>query len=790
MIAERVAPPIDLLLTLNAIPGNHVFLLTDAPTFTIIGATDSFLRTSYTSRERIIGKPLFEVFTDNTANNQPTGVSNLRASLNHVLDQKETHFMADQRYDIINPHTGSFEFKVWAASNAPVLNAEGVIQYIIHTTADITEKVRLQEESAAKEEKLQESENRFRRMVEQAPVAILLSRGEDVVIESINEPMLRFINKTSVEEVLGKKMLEVLPELEGQEALQIVKNVQNTGIPFNSDEQPVDLLIEGQLKRHFFNFSYTPIIEAGIVTGVLHVAIDITQQVEARKTTEESEVRFRSIADQSPMIVFMVEPDAEIRVSYFNKTWLQYTGQSFEEALGRAWDGIVHPGDVPGVFDIYIPAFQNREAYVLPALRLRRHDGEYRWHYFKGTPRFLPTGEFMGYIGVGIDIHEQKLASEAIKESEARSKAAIDIARLGSYEINVQEQTIIYTPRAAGILGLDPLKEWSYETFFNAVHPEDAEVRVKALEEAKRTGELFYEARIVRPEGSIRWVRLNGRFIHHDGQPMIIGTLMDITEERETAEVLEQKVEERTRELKQVNDQLRHFAYSASHDLQEPLRKITYFIDRLLQNLGSSVNEEDKKIAERIQHTTGRMRVLIDDLLSYSNTTLGIATTEEVNLTSLVKDVLDDMEATLIEQDAKIELQDLPLVKGDHRQLRQLMQNLISNAVKYRSKDKKPRVQISAQAIHGVDVKADIPPDIRTKSLSLITIKDNGIGFHPDDADRIFRLFLRLHGKSEYEGTGVGLAIVQKVVENHHGYIWAKGEPGEGATFYILLPAG
>jgi light-regulated signal transduction histidine kinase (bacteriophytochrome) len=182
------------------------------------------------------------------------------------------------------------------------------------------------------------------------------------------------------------------------------------------------------------------------------------------------------------------------------------------------------------------------------------------------------------------------------------------------------------------------------------------------------------------------------------------------------------------------------------------------------------------------------MRVLINDLLSYSDTTLGITATEEVALTEVVKDVLDDMEATIIEQQANIDVTDLPSVNGDHRQLRQLMQNLISNAVKYRKKDTQPQIQIAAQMVQGKDIEANIPLEIRSHSFHLITVKDNGIGFDPDDAERIFRLFQRLHGKAEYEGTGVGLAIVQKVVENHHGYIWAEGEPGVGATFKVLLP--
>ena len=165
MNVERVVQAVNLQTILNTIPGNHVILLPDAPRFTIIGATDSFLQTSYKTRDTIIGRSLFEVFPDNTTNDEATGVLNVRSSLEYVIARKETHQMADQRYDIVNPETGSFEFKVWAASNKPVLNSEGAVQYIIHTTEDITERVRLQKENDLSRERLEESESRFRALV-------------------------------------------------------------------------------------------------------------------------------------------------------------------------------------------------------------------------------------------------------------------------------------------------------------------------------------------------------------------------------------------------------------------------------------------------------------------------------------------------------------------------------------------------------------------------------------------------------------------------------------------------
>jgi light-regulated signal transduction histidine kinase (bacteriophytochrome) len=237
-----------------------------------------------------------------------------------------------------------------------------------------------------------------------------------------------------------------------------------------------------------------------------------------------------------------------------------------------------------------------------------------------------------------------------------------------------------------------------------------------------------------------------------------------------------------------VNEQLKQFTYAASHDLQEPLRKISFFLDRLLSNIGPSLNEDNQRITERIQHTALRMRNLIDDLLAYSNTSLGVTGFETVDLNVTVQGVLDDMEATIIEKSAVVDVQSLPTVTGDGRQLRQLFQNIISNALKYNKRGEPPLLSITCNSIQGGDTDAILPEERSGEQFYLIEIKDNGIGFDPDDAERIFRLFQRLHGKAEYEGTGVGLAIVQQVADNHKGFVWAESSAGEGSIFKLLLP--
>ncbi|WP_247235218.1 PAS domain S-box protein [Telluribacter sp. SYSU D00476] len=257
---------------------------------------------------------------------------------------------------------------------------------------------------------------------------------------------------------------------------------------------------------------------------------------------------------------------------------------------------------------------------------------------------------------------------------------------------------------------------------------------------------------------------------------------------RRSAEELEQLVQKRTEELRVVNEQLQQFAYAASHDLQEPLRKISFFLDLLQSNLGSALDERNAQIIERIQATTGRMRALIHNLLDYSNATLGTTTFGEVDINQLVEEVVSDLEATVIEKNAVLDIQRLPVMNGDERQLRQLFHNLIGNALKYSKPDVAPEVVVRCTTLYGKETGLPLPAAEQQKKFYFITVRDNGIGFEQKDADKIFNVFTRLHSKVEYKGTGVGLSIVRKVVENHKGYVTAESELDEGATFKVYLP--
>jgi signal transduction histidine kinase len=251
---------------------------------------------------------------------------------------------------------------------------------------------------------------------------------------------------------------------------------------------------------------------------------------------------------------------------------------------------------------------------------------------------------------------------------------------------------------------------------------------------------------------------------------------------------LQQQLETSVKELKRSNERLKEFAYVASHDLQEPLRKITTFGNLLVQTHAHNLGDDGKRLIDRMHSATLRMQTLINDLLNYSQINTRAINLQEVDLNKVVQGVVADLDNSIHENQATIEIEELPVLHADEAQLRQLFQNLLSNAIKFKHPETNPHITISAKRITGNKAANTVSHDDLHKDFFKINVSDNGIGFEQQYAKQIFQVFQRLHGRSDYPGTGIGLAIVQKVAENHRGYIYAESEPGKGASFHVLLP--
>ena len=282
----------------------------------------------------------------------------------------------------------------------------------------------------------------------------------------------------------------------------------------------------------------------------------------------------------------------------------------------------------------------------------------------------------------------------------------------------------------------------------------------------------------------------NGREFYLDMQSVkidnqLLVTMTDYSSLRKSQLELEKTI----KALERSNMHLEDFAHAASHDMKEPLRKIHTFIDRLKLKLGPRLEEAESSLFGRIETAADRMQLLVEDLLEFSLVSQQTQEPEAVDLNEKMSKILSDLEISIEEKKAVIHVAPLPVINGNNRQLQQLFQNLLGNALKYSKPDVSPVVEITSQTLKGADSGIAVATNDRQKLFHLFTIKDNGIGFEQQYADRIFNIFTRLHGRTEYAGTGIGLAIAQKVVQNHQGYITAEGVPDVGATFKVLLPA-
>lgn len=330
-----------------------------------------------------------------------------------------------------------------------------------------------------------------------------------------------------------------------------------------------------------------------------------------------------------------------------------------------------------------------------------------------------------------------------------------------------------------------------FDIFLNRVHPDDRETVKKNINEAFQTKKFKdYFHRIKLDDGSERIMQARGEVIADaEGNVVrMLGTGQDVTEQQK----VQQELIEKTVRLQETNDELQRFAYVASNDLQEPLRKILTFSSLLEKE---QLSDRASEYVGKMINTSQRMQHLIDDILQFSNLRSEHRTYETTDVATILKEVISDLEISIQNAKAQVQLPtQLPTIEAIPSQLGQLFQNLISNAIKFKKENETPIVSISASKINGALVKEPFEdagkgkPFWHQEQFVKIAITDNGIGFDEANAEKIFEVFQRLHNRKSYEGTGIGLAICKRIVDNHHGFIKAKSAVGNGATFTIILP--
>jgi PAS domain S-box-containing protein len=583
---------------------------------------------------------------------------------------------------------------------------------------------------------------------------------------------------TSQEEHQGHVFDQAFPELakaiehhlehvrvSGESVLGQVLN-----IPMSSGSDATRIL---QVSCFPVSVGRTSLIGTGLIVQ------NITDEVRVDRELRASEARFRSLAEIVPQFVWEARADGQAQ--YFNQRWYEYTGLSPDESLGEGWANALDPQDRQRTLEHWHRVAHDGNTYEVE-YRFRDKRGKSRWFLGRGVPERDADGSIVRWLGTCTDIEDLKHAQQELVRSEQRFRLLSETIPQIVWTATPQGEIDYFSPQWYDYCGSAPERSVG-DGWFQAVHSDDLAAGQAEWRRAYReSDQCETQARLRRAsDGSHRWHLIRGVPLRDAAGTIVqwVGTMIDIDDQKRQSAVLENLVHERTIELERSNRELELFASIASHDLQEPLRKIQAFGDRLQHQCASDLSDTGRDYLQRILGSAGRMRNLINDLLTFSRVTTNARPFAPVDLDSVVRDVLGDIEDQIMTTGGRVEVDPLPSIDADATQMRQLFQNLISNGLKFHKEGVPPIVRISARL-------AGAGPET---GHCEIRVEDNGIGFDTVYGDRIFQVFQRLHGRSQYEGTGIGLAICRKITERHRGQIFAESTPGVGSTFVVSLPA-
>ena len=738
----------------------------------------------------IIGKPLFETFPELIT-------QGIKPLIDNVFKTGIPYFGREFPVDIFkNNATERYYFNF---VYTPLRGTDGTITKLILVSNDVTEQVNSQLKS-------QESEHNYRELIYSSPSMMAVLKGESMMIDIANDAILESWGKGK--DVFNKSLFDVLPETVEQGYDKILLNVFKTGIPFFAYEQSVDMIRHGKKETGFYNFIYQPQRNVnGKIEGVAVIANEVSTQAIINKRIKESELHFRMLTELMPEKVTNATSDGSI--IYYNKSWLEYTGASFDELMNEGWGKWIHPDDLKEAQKKWNHSLGTNEDLDIE-LRILNHKSEYRWHISRAKVAKDEEGKVQLWIGWCSDIHQQKEQTKELEKAVMKRTAELErknkeLHRKNKEISETREKLLSEYSRSLIEASLDPLFVISPKGKITDIN--QAAIKVTGTMRQKLTNTNFYDyftdpkkAREVYGEVFLRGfvtdypltikdhiltdVLFNGS-IYKDEKGNVLGAVVvarDITEQKkaekqllDAKEIAEnaQKIAESASKSKQ------QFLSNMSHEIRTPMNAIIGFTKVMLK---TELTKKQREYLSAIDLSGDALIVLINDILDLAKVEAGKMTFEQIpfKLSSTISSMMHLFEPKLQEKNIKLikeyDKRIPEVLLGDPVRLNQIMLNLLSNAVKFTSAGK---ITVSVHLLEENDKKVTVE----------FSIKDTGIGIKKESLETIFGSFQQAADETSrlYGGTGLGLSIVKQLLEPQGGQISVESEINEGSTFSFTL---
>lgn len=708
-----------------------------------------------------------------------------------VMQSRKALYFEDEQLGV---DMSGKENHFYSFSYSPVFGDSGEVAGVLGVCTDTSERV-------ISKKRIEQSDKRFEILIEQAAIGIIVLDGTDAVVSIVNKACLNLVG-CSYDTLIHKPLFEVLPESEPF-FKSIIDKVRTSGEPYYLNEYPYYKVDDaGGSEPAFLNLVYQAHQAPGSTNaGVMVLCSEVSDLVVSQRKLKHSEQQVRALVAAAPFPIGVYQ-GAEMRITMANQAIIDLWDKG-NDIVGKTYFEVLPELENQDIYPKLLAVFQEGRPYDACNQRvdLKVH-GQLRTFYFNYsfTPLFDHSGRVYGVLNTAADVTDLNLAKIYVEQTQQNFRNLILQAPvcmcllLGpSHVVEVANEFMI------NLWGKNE-SEVMNKPIFDALPDARQQGLEELLDHVFKTGETY-----TANEMPVHLIRFGipdvvyQNFIYEpyrDGSGQILGVIAisnNVTQQVLALRRIEEIVNLRTEELESANENLRRsnselaqFAYIASHDLQEPLRKISVFSQMLDERAGPSLDEKSRGQLRKITDSSRRMQALVRDVLAYSQLSNDEWDFVSVDLNEIVQAILSDMELLIEQKSAHVSLGELPIVPGHPLQLTQLLSNLIGNSLKFHRPDAPPVLTIEAFQVSDKDNEVlGLNPDINYVN---IMVSDQGVGFNEEQAEKIFGLFQRLHTKSEFEGTGIGLSICAKIVENHKGLINARGSSHKGAKFNIYLP--